>query len=230
MLTVITPTGGRPEAFALCEKWVARQTLQPDEWLVVDDCDPPTKMTMRQRVIRPTSLWAGGNTQFRNMILLLEAVKTELVVVVEDDDYVGPRYLEQQVQRLEQAPLTGETPSRYFNVHFRTYRQWNNTEQASFCQTAFRSCMIPHIIQLCHAERWLDLNLWQNFGKSHGYLSRGDQVVGIKGMPGRGGVTVRAHAMAHSAGWQSDPDMQVLRQWIGKDCDEYQCGFRDVRF
>jgi hypothetical protein len=35
--TVITPTGDRPETFALCERYLYRQTLKPSKWIVVDD-------------------------------------------------------------------------------------------------------------------------------------------------------------------------------------------------
>ena len=34
---VITPTGDRPEAFALCVKWMKSQDLSPHVWVVVDD-------------------------------------------------------------------------------------------------------------------------------------------------------------------------------------------------
>lgn len=36
-ITIITPTGDRHEMFSLCAKWVSKQTVQPNQWIIVDD-------------------------------------------------------------------------------------------------------------------------------------------------------------------------------------------------
>ncbi len=40
-LTLVTCTRDRPEAFALTELWISRQTIKPHEWLVFDDGNEP---------------------------------------------------------------------------------------------------------------------------------------------------------------------------------------------
>ena len=76
MIIAITPTGGRPEAFLLCEMWMARQTRQPDLWIVVDDVEPQTSCTMNQIHIAPTEPWNDGpSTQHRNILLALDYIE-----------------------------------------------------------------------------------------------------------------------------------------------------------
>ena len=67
LITILTPTGARPEGFALCEKYIAGQTVLQYfnlDWIVVDDCYPETKCTMGQRYVRATRDWNKDiNTQ-----------------------------------------------------------------------------------------------------------------------------------------------------------------------
>ena len=105
-LTLITPTGGRPEAFALCERWMGRQTYRGDvQWIVVDDCEEATVVTMGQTVIRPQPWWKLGapTTQYANVRAALELVKHDKIVHIEDDDWYGPTYLETTYHRLDAA-------------------------------------------------------------------------------------------------------------------------------
>src|SRR5687768_6841694 len=52
VITVITPTADRPAAWPLAERWMARQTVQPDQWIVADDGIAPAPLTMGQQHIR----------------------------------------------------------------------------------------------------------------------------------------------------------------------------------
>ena len=100
MIIAITPTGGRPEAFLLCEMWMARQTRQPDLWIVVDDVEPQTSCTMNQIHIAPTEPWNDGpSTQHRNILLALDYIESEIggdghkLLFIEDDDYYAADYV-----------------------------------------------------------------------------------------------------------------------------------------
>ncbi len=222
-VSLITPTGGRPEAFTLCECWVRQQTYKGSlEWIVVDDCDPPTITTMGQKVIRPLELWSAnlGSSQHNNLWLGLRAAKGQNVFIIEDDDFIGPHYIERQVAALRDHFMVGETPSRYYHVGARMWREFNNNDHASLCQTAFRWELIPLVSKICQERHWLDVTLWQRYGRSWGYLYPGDQVVGIKGMPGRPGIS-RAHVVHQGNEWHWDPALQQLQRWIGEDVKEY---------
>ena len=65
-------------------------------------------------------------------------------------------------------------------------------------------------------KEFIDIKLWR--GHRDAILFGGHRVVGIKGMPGRGGI-----GMGHKPGFsgQRDPKGELLRQWIGADADWY---------
>ena len=100
-MIVITPTGGRPEAFALLARYLNAQTLPAFRWLIVDDCDPATPVPVMRdgievEVIRPSWRWQPGqNTQAMCMAVALKRVPDDACVAVcEDDDWIGPTHLE----------------------------------------------------------------------------------------------------------------------------------------
>ena len=212
-VSLVTPTGGRPEAFALCERWMERQTYTgPLQWVVVDDVTPATQLTMGQEVVRPVPEWSGSHTLARNFKAGLNAAKYDAVVIIEDDDWYSPGYGQEMVERLERMPLmmlAGERPARYYNVRDRSYRLPGNAAHASLCQTAFRLELVPKILGLITDETWIDLRIWS---KIPGELYESYNVVGIKGMPGRTGI-----GTGHTQNGIPDPELKVLREWIGPD-------------
>ncbi len=220
-LTLITCTGGRPEAFALCEKWMGRQTIRPHEWIVVDDCEPKTVTTMGQTRVEPRPVWSGEVTLGRNLIAGLGRVTGDAVVFVEDDDWYAPTYLEVMSRLLDVAPLAGEGLTRYYNVKMRHHTMCNNAAHASLAGTACRSWCIPKIIEITKElgpKVCCDLSIWRVF--EHSILSLNSNLyVGMKGLPGRPGI-----AGGHTDDLCSnpDPDMAVLREWIGDDARHYE--------
>jgi len=212
-LTLITPTGGRPEAFALCERYMRRQTYRGDiQWIVVDDCETPTETTMGQDVIRPTPFWrCGDNTQARNMLAALDRVGHDRILIIEDDDWYHPDYLRVYAEMLDRFELVGEGRARYYNVALRCWRQWANTSHASACQTGFRSSLIPVVRKTVQAYRLFDVHLWTTPGLFKHIFHGMNLAVGIKGMPGRHGIGVGHIA----SGFTSDPEFAVLSRWIG---------------
>ncbi len=236
MIIAITCTGARPEAFALCEKYMARQTVQPDLWLVVDDCDPATKCTMGQTVIRPEPRWPEfpePNTQHRNMMAAVDhlrrgVVLTDQIIFFEDDDWYDSDYIEVQSYRMRAYgyPIVGETPARYYHVKNRAFRVFeeaemnNPTPHASLCATAMRASALPVLIEALECRAWIDMYLWRKAGSPEA-LFGGASVVGIKGMPGRPGVS-QCHRQEADGRWSGDPDLSRLRQWIGDDVNAYK--------
>lgn len=225
-LTILTPTGGRPDAFALCERYMARQTFTDWKWVVVDDCRPETICTMGQTVIRPDKPWLPGgvSTQNRNLLLTLEQVNTEFVAVIEDDDWYGPKHLETLCGYLEKVAVVGELPSRYYNVKHRLFRIMPPGGHASLCQTGFRTEMLPRMKVVCGLNDNTDVLLWHQV-RSMGVLSGlyfGDQVVGIKGMPGRPGVGIGHYPKIRPSHWTEDSGMETLKEWTGEDAELYK--------
>jgi glycosyltransferase involved in cell wall biosynthesis len=220
-VSLLTCTGGRPEAFALCEKWMARQTIPIHEWIVVDDCEPKTETTMEQVRTEPRPAWSGDVTLGRNLIAGLERVTGDAVAFIEDDDHYAPTYLETMLRLIDTAPLVGEGLARNYNVRTRGYRECCNAAHACLAGTMCRSWYIPKIVEVIKGNgqhACYDLSLWRAFDHSLLTLNTG-LYVGMKGLPGRPGI---ATGHTDSTCNMPDPDMVMLREWIGDDAREYE--------
>lgn len=225
-LTLITATGGRPDAWALCQHWMARQDYAgPVTWVIIDDGPQPQPVTFKREgwqlvVIRPAPLWKPGqNTQARNLLKGLDTAGPDArVVIIEDDDWYSPNWLSLAAAGLEQAELVGEPQARYYNVATQAWQQMHNTGHASLCSTALRGSALQRLEQVCRtAPTFIDLKLWRSFHGSK-LMLQSRAVVGIKGLPGREGIGC-GHAAAFG---RPDPDGAMLRGWIGADAGHYQ--------
>lgn len=225
MIQLLTATGARPEAFALCQKWAARQDYAGKVlWVIVDDGPDPQKLERMpsnwlQVVVRPSPHWQPGqNTQARNLLAGLNAIDpAHPMAIFEDDDWYAPDWLTHIAAQLERAELVGEIRARYYNAATRQGRQLNNATHSSLCSTAMRGSAIETFRQSCkRAPKFIDLDLWKRHRNKK--VFDGHRVVGIKGMPGRGGI-----GMGHQEAFkgQHDPDGALLRQWIGDDAEHY---------
>lgn len=222
MLQVITPTGDRPEAWKLCQLYMARQTYKgPVEWHVTDDGNTPAQVEFNRaeyaiHIHRLPPM--DGNSQARNLLYLLDKIDpASPVVCFEDDDAYHSSWLTHIEAQLQRAELVGEVRARYYNVATRQGRQLNNAMHSSLCSTAMRGGAIETFRQSCkRAPKFIDLDLWKSHRNKK--LFDGHRVVGIKGMPGRGGI-----GMGHQEAFkgQHDPDGTLLRQWIGDDAEHY---------
>lgn len=225
MLTLLTATGARPEAWAICERLMAAQDYAgPVTWVIVDDGPEPQPVTFQRDgwqlvVIRPAPLWQPGqNTQARNLRKGMEAVPADArLVIIEDDDYYRADWLTTVDRKLDVAELVGECQARYYNIALRRGRQLSNNGHASLCSTALRGRALQTFrAELRDGVQFIDLNLWRRHKPAH--LFAGGRVVGIKGLPGRGGI-----GMGHRNDFRgtADPDLTLLRQWIGDDVELY---------
>ena len=225
MVQLLTATGGRPQAFALCERWMAAQDYAGRAtWIIVDDGPEPTPITKSpkgwlQAVIRPAPFWKPGqNTQARNLLKGIEAIDyRHPLVIIEDDDYYASGWLTKIAAELQHAELVGECQARYYNIATRRGRQLQNNGHSSLCSTAMRGRAIDTLKRVCQTNvKFIDLHLWRKHKPAR--LFSGHRVVGIKGLPGRGGI-----GMGHSEYFKGtdDPDGVLLRRWIGTDAEAY---------
>ena len=228
MVTVITPTCDRPMGLALTERWMARQTRQPDEWIIVDGgTQPATCLTRRvQHIHRPGGI--GADNFVRNLIAGLDAAHGDQIVFWEDDDYYAPTHLEQTLALLDEPGicLVGDPVQRYYNVGARRWRTYNN-KGSSLCQTGMAREAVPwcrEVLAACLATKsyGVDGRLWVPVlcGTMRGTLRPLQTVVGIKGVPGQVGLGV-GHRTPIVSKWAADPDLTTLRAWIGADADVY---------
>lgn len=241
MITLITATGSRPEAWALCQKYMYRQTTKEFvDWYVVYDSEAkplllPHPDNFKVRLIQGQKLWRPGiNTQRPNLDTAIQALRQELksaivplsaipVFVIEDDDWYAATYLETMLFFLQKFPFVGQANSRYYNVAERSHRQWLNYQHASLCETAF------HANQLDVFERgvnsgdlFMDCSLWRIVKTEkipHLLFDHLGLVCGIKGLPGRQGIGA-GHTPDPT--FTRDPGYRQLFDWVGNaDADNY---------
>lgn len=227
MLTLLTATGARPQAWAICERLMAAQDYAgPVRWVIVDDGEDAQPVTFQRagwelEVVRPVPFWRPGrNTQARNLAAGLARIGAdERVVVIEDDDHYAPGWLSAVNRWLESHDLVGEGMARYYNVPHRKARQLNNRGHASLCSTAVKGEAIAAFRRVVETRAdFIDMVLWRSFRGSKAVHVGTHYVTGTKGLPGRGGI-----GMGHKANFTGtpDPDGQILRDWIGDDAGLY---------
>lgn len=220
MLTLLTTTGVRPEPWALCQQFMARQDYAgPVRWVVVDDGPVAQPVAFRRagwvvEVVRPQPYWEPGqNTQARNLAAGLAVIRNDArVAVIEDDDYYGPGYLSDVDRWLDRADLVGESHARYFNVATGRGRAMSNDRHASLCSTAVKGTGLAALrIAVKRRRTFIDVDLWSMHVPKA--LFHTEHVVGIKGLPGRGGI----------GGGHRDTFGKPMRlsDWLGEDANLY---------
>jgi hypothetical protein len=250
MITAITPTGDRPLAMSLCERWMTNQTVKPDQWLVIDDGPVPIVPSVPMEYVRREP--CAGDPKHTLAINLLQAIpliKGDKILIIEDDEYYAPNYIEEMAKHLDGSKIAGITQNRYYHLPTGGYYMMHNKGHASLAQTAFTSAFIPTFRGAVEASMFvdfLDIRMWRmakqslnhsfKFGgralttrSRVGQLQKSELTlfsdadrplyVGIKGLPGRAGI-----GMGHNPGMYPNRDTsgrRVLRQWMPQDYQVY---------
>lgn len=225
MLTLLTTTGCRPQAWGLCEAMMAAQDVEgPVRWVIVDDGPEAQPIAFRRdgwevEVIRRRPYWSPGqNTQAANLAAgLREIGDDERVAVIEDDDGYLAGYLSAVSAWLDRAELVGESHARYYHVGRRVWRLCGNTDHASLCSTGVRGEALRLLRELVTENaKFIDIALWRGFAGRR-LLQHTQHVVGIKGLPGRGGI-----GAGHRMDGSRDPQLNTLHQWMGSLAQHYE--------
>jgi len=227
MLTLLTTTGCRQKPWSICEKLMANQTYDGlVRWVIVDDGEEAQAVTFNKQnwsleIVRPSHRWKqGANTQQKNLIAGLNQISNkELLIIIEDDDYYHPEYLETVAKWLKGETLVGESATRYYNIHSKKYKQLSNFFHASLCTTALKGSAIDFLKAICITHKTLiDINLWKMY-KGSKRLYRSELVIGMKGVGGRKGIGI-----GHNKDFQGkiDEDGSILKQWLKNDTAFYE--------
>jgi glycosyltransferase involved in cell wall biosynthesis len=224
-ISVITPTADQPMGMRLLERYMARQTIRPDEWIVADDGVEPASLTMGQtHVVRPRAA-EGGASLAGNMLAALERVTGDVVIVFEHDDHYRPDHIETCLRGLARHKATGSIWQRYYNVEQRCWIVMRNIGSA-LCNTAFTSDLIPTMQAAAHAaiakgSYGLDRLFWDSVATRDKLLTQTETVVGIKGLPGRKGLGMGHRPRQNGRAWSDDPSGARLAEWVGADAQFY---------
>lgn len=167
-------------------------------------------------VIRPKKKWRkGNNTQAANLRAALDRSEGEVIVIIEDDDYYRPDWLETVANAIHGHHAVGEAPSRYYNVATGRCAMMRNKAPSLGC-TAFRASLKNKLLGACQAGTYIDVHFWR--GITGARILPPGRVVGIKGLPGRGGIGV-----GHRDDFgQADAGGSILRSWLGEDRSIYE--------
>jgi glycosyltransferase involved in cell wall biosynthesis len=238
-VSLLTPTRDRPVQFRLCERWMARQSLEPFEWVVIDDGDSPAHLTLGQRHVRREPS-AERCTLNENLRAGVREARGELVVVVEDDDWYHRDYLRFMVDLARGAELFGIGLNYYYNLPLHQFTRNANNRHASLCTSGWRGSREVRrwVERACVESRsqgspFVDAFLWNRKRGYPGFVNdhqwfigfrrrlhlalRPVLSLGIKGLGGRGGL-----GAGHDGSYDyrcSDPDRSFLR---------YVCGGEDA--
>lgn len=223
-VSILTPTCDRPIAFALTEKYLARQTIAPHEWIVADGGQTAANCTMGQIHVHLRST-PGAKNFATNLLNGIAAATGDVLVICEDDDWLRNDHLALMVAMAQRFPLIGsDDKQNYYNVAHRCWRSFNNVG-ASMCQTAIRRELLPAfeaMIRKCirSGSYGIDTHFWRSVPTDKWGIVGQMSVVGIKGLPGRAGLGVGHRP--EGPRWSSDPDLSQLRAWIGADASLYE--------
>jgi len=241
-VTCITPTGDRPLAFSLCKKWLANQTVPATQWIIVDDGKTSLQEqgvsfpSYAEYVRREPRSDDPKHTLGRNIKEAMPRIVGSKILIIEDDEYYAPTYIEEMCNRLNNHGIVGIGKSRYYNIPNASYMRDNNMWHASLAQTAFRRDIFDSCRYLFDDEIYIDVRIWETenysrfrFDGKERVTDRGSGIIfddgddrpiycGIKGLPGRPGMGI---GHQHSAGFYPDPERQMLKKWIPDNYDAY---------
>lgn len=234
MITLITLTGGRQQCFSMLEKFIKAQTYivsAQTQWLVVDDCTPPTECTLGQTYIKGPRAWEPGlNTQRYNMEAAISKVKGDVVLVLEDDDFYAPGYIQAMMDHLAYSEVVGIGNAKYYNVGVPGYKYLRNYVHAALSMTAFHAKHLKILkAAVDSGEFYFDAYLWRRVMDTRipfTMVTNNTLSIGFKGMPGRDGLT---HSHREKKDYLYDTNYAKLREWLGINFKMYEPFLRPVR-
>jgi hypothetical protein len=230
MIGLITPTGGRAELIKLCSLWMKQQNYQGEVlWIIIDDCQPrttdfiPDDFRENWKIVKtyPEPFWQPGqNTQARNLKAGLDIIKNYIVdaiFIIEDDDYYKPCYLDVMVKKLDGFEAAGEINTIFYHIPLKSWFNIKNKRHSSLFQTAFKPVLLP-VFEDCFKYEYIDYYFFRIIKNKN--LFRANNIsVGIKGQPGRKGISIEH---VHNKKYKSDSSGDKLAELLGKDAIHYK--------
>lgn len=219
---VITCTGGRPELFALCRRWVQRQSVQPNAWIVTNDVDNTVPQLPGYAThIRIQKSGDGCAAAANALHVAIQSIpKDHDVVVMEDDDWYGYLYIEEMVEHLQDHPIVQLANQPQCNV---PASRWKTSPMGD----ASSRDIVPAIIgfrgdQSATVLAALRDQAWPRTP----HLVNSSQFVAIKGagfgLPGRRGATQKHDTnYKKTLRWKADPGHRRFRDYLGDDAESY---------
>ena len=241
-VSIITLTGDRPVCLSFLQKWLLQQTVQPEQWIVVDDGNISYRPEIACDYFRRERKYTDPKfTLVLNLKEALKLVKHDKILFMEDDEYYAPKYIETMVERLNTYNIVGLGNSKYYHIPSSTYYVHSNHNHASLAQTGIKGQFVNVLKSVLDGDSFLDIRLWGyltqskklNWGNAKIDLSKGLEIgkdgylfsdnddslyAGMKGMPGRGGI---GSGHKDSIGMRDSFDKAVLKKWVPNNYTDY---------
>lgn len=167
MIGVIVPDrGDRPKFLLNCKRLILNQTRQPDKLLVVGHAPLTKQPDLTGRV--------------RMGFDKLKEQGCECVLIMENDDFYQPDYIETMVREWNnhnRPEIFGTNETLYYHIVKREYKLLSHPKRASLMNTLI-SCDAP--VKWCaDSELFLDIHLWKTLeGKT--FKANFPLAIGIK--------------------------------------------------
>lgn len=147
----LTPTrGDRPQFIEQCKRLMKLQTLKPNEWEIVDD--------------EPLSNEVDITYRFRIGFERLKAKGVDVVIIIEDDDYISPTYIETMFTAWVEngKPLLfGIAETIYYHLKLKAFNIIKHDGRASAMSTMISTKLDIDFPK--DNEPFFDLHLWKNY-------------------------------------------------------------------
>jgi hypothetical protein len=221
--TVITPTRDRPELFEICRRWMLRQTIQPLQWLIIDDGDIPLPEGLIQDLDYIRRIPTNDACSIKqNIKEALDYIQYNRVIIVEDDDWYAPDYFKTVLSYLKDYDLAGQGNHIYYHFPAKRWHNNQNKNHASLGMTGFTYKVFDTVRLYCGNTDtfFLDLEIWRAYqGKKTVFFGK-PLNIGMKGLPGRKNAGIGKNLAFYSN--QDDENYSFLRNHIGDDVEVYK--------
>lgn len=227
MICLVTCTGGRPEFFSLCVRWVERQTRLPDLWLVGTDVgDAPNGLPAFARHVPLPHQDHEHPVQRAHAslaALLGHVPPNHDAIVFEDDDWYSADYIEIMARGIERLPLVACATEARYHLPARRYTLFREDKPANAGSVGMRNTTIAAYASHLLGPVGGDNRAWTEL---HGVRVPCRRLA-IKGagteLPGRRGATAKHNrAFVEFREWErDDAAMSVFRRLLGDDAKYY---------
>jgi hypothetical protein len=218
----LTPTGDRPEALALADRWMRSQTFDGEvQWVVVDDGHTPAIAPHGAVMVRREPLTSDPkHTLALNLAAGLDVATGSQLLIIEDDDCYPKDYVRAMLIALVGQHMVAQAPNHYYHLKDRHYGHYGNKRAGSLCCTGLADKGLDHLrAALPGNGKNVDMRLWIHSPGPKLLLRHEEvpRVLGIKGLPGRPG-----YSSAWSRRPPNDPDLVVFHRWFKKRARYYE--------
>ena len=230
MISILTPTQNRREVFKLCEMWMQNQTFSdPVQWIIVDDgeekIDMPKVKNWHIDIINRKP--SPDNSHADNLLAGLEALRYNKVVMLEDDDYNSPNYLQLCSDKLDNCDIVGPDNIVKYSIKHRCYTKkayGPSVGTGIMAGTAFKGYKaVEYLQKICNEadpknyNQLLDQKFWGCFAAEvKGWYKNEGDVINIKGHVDNG-ITERHYKPFG----KPDPKAEYFKSVVGKDFKYY---------